>query len=100
MMTLGFGNGSSRSVSHHGGGHFCPPMNNVVARPPKPAAFYRRVADHVWCLLCGKGQDSRRGLSVVGVNDRSIDVLELLRMVVGAWLLVIQQRHVSMDAGR
>lgn len=37
--------------------------------------------------------------SVVGVNDISINVLELLGMLVGAWLLVVEQHHRPAAAG-
>ena len=94
------------------GGQFFSPMYNVLIRPPKLTLFsdaskqavggYCVETGHYWRYDLSAEERSRfcgSSKSVVGVNDISINVLELLGMLVGAWLLVVQQQHRPAETG-
>lgn len=93
------------------GGYLCSPMYNIVLRPPTLSVFTDASKSALGGYCTQTGQYFRYDLSaeeqsrfvgsstlVVGVNDISINVLELLGMFVGAWLLVVQQQRAPVAA--
>lgn len=89
------------------GGFLCSPMFHVVSRPPDLCIFtdaspravggYCQQTGHVFRYDLSDAEQSRfigSSKHVKGVNDISINVLELLGMFMGAWLLAGQQRDV------
>ena len=94
------------------GGSLCSPMYNIVHRPPKMAVFSdaSKTAFGGYCEQTGlyfrrsltADEQSRfvgSSKMVSGVNDISINVLELLGMVVGAQVLITQQQFVPQEMG-
>lgn len=94
------------------GGHVTSPMYNIVVRPPRLAVFSDASKSAIGGYCVQTGSYFRYDLSADeqsrfcgankyarGVNDISINVLELLGMVVGAWLLIVQQQHRPVAAG-
>ena len=88
------------------GGGLCLPMYNIVVRPPVFSVFSDASGKAVGGYSPQTGQYFRYELSyeeqsrfvgsskhVVGVNDVSINVMELLGMVLGAWLLIVEQNY-------
>ena len=96
----------------HRGGHFSSPMYNIVIRLPKLTMFTDASKSAVggYCLLTGhlfrselSAEEKFRfwGSSkyVTGFNNVSINVLELLGMLVRARMLVVTERRRSVTAG-
>lgn len=93
------------------GGLLGSPMCNMALRPPVVCAL-RCIQNCIRRILRADGLYFRRALNPVeqsrfvgssklvsGVNDISINVLELLGMVVGAQALVTQQQYVPQEMG-
>ena len=93
------------------GGSLCSPMFNIVARPPTFSILTDASKRAIGGYCPEGGQYFRYDLSeeeqsrfvgsskyVVGENDISINVLELLGMVVGAWLLIVKQQRAPAGA--
>ena len=87
-------------------------MYNIVTRPPQLTLFSDASKQAVGGYCSETGQYWRYDLSaeersrfcgssasVVGVNDDSINALELLGMLVGAWVFVVGQRRRPASAG-
>ena len=94
------------------GGSLCSPMYNIVHRPPTMAVFSDASKTAFGGYCAQTGVYYRRSLTpeeqsrfvgsskmVSGVNDISINVLELLGMVVGAQVLITQQQLVPQEMG-
>ena len=93
------------------GGHFSSPMYNII-RPPKLPMFTdaSKSAFGGYCLQTGhffrhelsaeeKSRFCGSSKHFTGYNDNSINVLELLGMLVGAWMLVVTERRRPVTAG-
>ena len=87
-------------------------MYNIVTRPPQLTlcsdaskqafgGYWSETGQH-WRYDLSAEERSRfcgSSASVVGVNDVSINALELLGMLVGAWVFVVRQRRRPASAG-